>query len=336
MSFGNPLLLVTLLVVPATLGIVALARRRSSRFAVSFPNLPVLARVATRAGTWRRAVPLVALLLALSAIGVAVARPHVSLRVPTERATVVLVVDISRSMLSEDVAPSRLEAAKAAAQTFMEHVPESLRVGLVTFSGDVTVPVLPTEEQDLVRDAVAAIDPYSGFGGGTAIGDAIARAVEVGSTTLSRDEEGIQPEEVGGLMSILFLSDGRQNRGILPPLEGAALAQDAGIAVHTVALGKEGGAGAQQPGFGGGGGSFGGGRNRAPDPETLQAIAELTGGEFTWARTAEELDAAYADLGSRVGRSPQRTEVTAAFVAVGAVALLVGALSGALWSPRLP
>ncbi len=240
MSFGNPLLLVTLLVVPATLGVVMLARRRSSRFAVSFPNLPVLARVATRAGAWRRAVPLVALLLALSAIGVAVARPHVSLRVPTERATVVLVVDISRSMLSEDVAPSRLEAAKAAAQTFMEHVPESLRVGLVTFSGDVTVPVLPTKEQDLVRDAVAAIDPYSGFGGGTAIGDAIARAVEVGSTTLSRDEEGILPGEIGGLVSILFLSDGRQNRGILPPLEGAALAQDAGIAVHTVALGREG------------------------------------------------------------------------------------------------
>ena len=85
----------------------------------------------------------------------------------------------------------------------------------------------------------------------------------------------------------------------------------------------------------GGTDSFGG-RNRAPDPETLEAIAELTGGEFTWARTAEELDAAYTDLGSRVGRSPQRTEVTAAFVAAGAVALLVGALSGALWSPRLP
>ena len=120
MSFGNPFLLVTLLVVPATLGVVALVRRRASRFAVSFPNLQVLARVAAREGAWRRAMPLVALLLALSAIGVAVARPHVSLRVPNERATVVLVLDTSRSMLSEDVRPSRLEAAKEAAQTFME------------------------------------------------------------------------------------------------------------------------------------------------------------------------------------------------------------------------
>ncbi len=333
MSFDSPLLLVTLLVVPATLGVVMLARRRDSRFAVAFPNLPVLARVAGREGSWRRAVPLVALLSALAAIGVAVARPHVSLRVPTERATVVLVLDTSRSMLSEDVRPSRLEAAKEAAQTFMEHVPESLRVGLVTFSGDVTVPVVPTKDHARVRDAVAAVDPFAGVGGGTAIGDAVARAVELGTTTLSRDEEGVLPGEIGGLVSILFLSDGRQNRGILPPLEGAAIAQEAGIAVHTVALGSDGSS--QGPGLRGGG-SFGGGLNRAPDPETLEAIAKLTGGEFTWARTAEELNAAYSDLGGRLGRSPQRTEVTAAFVAAGAVALLIGALSGAFWSPRLP
>ena len=332
MSFGNPFLLVTLLVVPATLVVATLVRRRASRFAVSFPNLQVLARVAAREGAWRRAIPLVALLLALSAIGVAVARPHVSLRVPDERATVVLVLDTSRSMLSEDVRPSRLEAAKEAAQTFMDEVPESLRVGLVTFSGDVTVPVVPTKEHQRVRDSVAAVDPFAGVGGGTAIGDAIARAVEVGSTTLSRDED-VLPGEIGGLVSILFLSDGRQNRGILPPLEGAALAEKAGIAVHTVALGAGDGS-SQQPGVGSTN-SFGG-RNRAPDPETLEAIAEITGGEFTWARTAEELSAAYTDLGSRVGRSPQRTEVTAAFVAAGAVALLVGALSGAFWSPRLP
>jgi Ca-activated chloride channel family protein len=329
MSFGNPLLLVSLLVVPAVLGVVLLARRRSSRFAVGFTNLAVLARVSAGQRAWRRAVPLVALLVALSAIGVAVARPHLSLSAPTERATVVLVLDTSRSMLSDDVLPSRLEAAKAAAQTFMEHVPGSLRVGLVTFAGDVVVPVVPTKEHDLVHESLAAVDPYATFGGGTAIGDAIARAVEVGSETLSRDQEDVIADELGGLVSILFLSDGRQNRGILPPLEGATLAKEAGIAVHTVALGTE---GSSAQGFGGG---FGG-RNRAPDPETLQEIARLTGGEFTWARTAGELSDAYADLGGRLGRSPQRTEVTAAFVAAGAVALLLGALSGALWSPRLP
>jgi Ca-activated chloride channel family protein len=331
MSFGNPLLLVSLLVVPAVLGAVLLARRRSSRFAVSFPNLSVLAHVATRQRAWRGAVPLVAVLVALGAIGVAVARPHLSRSAPTERATVVLALDVSRSMLSDDVQPSRLEAAKAAAQRFMEHVPGSLRVGLVTFSGDVTVPVVPTTEHRLMRDSIAAVDPYATFGGGTAIGDAIARAVEVGSETLSRDEEGgVAPGELGRLVSILFLSDGRQNRGILPPLDGAALAKQAGIAVHTVALGTDGGS--TQSGFGGG---FGG-RNRAPDPETLQAIARLTGGEFTWARTAGELSDAYADLGGRLGRTRQDTEVTAAFVAAGAVALLLAALSGALWSPRLP
>ena len=103
LSFGSPLLLVTLLAVPVTLGLVVLARRRSSRYAVSFPNLAVLERVVARRGSWRRALPLVSLLLAVSALGIALARPQVTFLVPTERATVVLVIDTSRSMLSEDV-----------------------------------------------------------------------------------------------------------------------------------------------------------------------------------------------------------------------------------------
>ena len=336
MSFGSPYLLVTLLAVPAALGCVLLARRRATRFAVRFPNLEVLTRVVSGGRSWRRTLPLVALMVALAALGVALARPHVTLRVPTERATVVLVLDTSRSMLSDDVKPSRLEAAKSAAQLFLDRVPARLRVGLVTFSGDVAVAAVPTREHERVQESVAAIDPYMGVGGGTAIGDAIARAVEVGTDAVARDDGGaIVPGEVGRLVSILFLSDGRQNRGILPPLEGAARARAAGIPVFAVALGTRDGPAQSGPGAGGAN-FFGGGPRRAPDPETLRAIAEATGGEFTWARTSEELDDAYRDLGSRLGRDPQRTEVTAAFVAVAAVALLAGALSGAWWSPRLP
>lgn len=329
MSFGSPLLLVTLFVVPATLAALVLLRRRSSRYAVSFSNLAVLGSVVARNRSWRRAVPLVALLLALASLSVALARPHLTLTLPTEKATVLLVLDTSRSMLSDDVRPSRLEAAKAAAQRFMERVPERLRVGLITFSGDVTVNALPTARHDEIRQSIASINAYSGFGGGTAIGDAVARAVEVGTQSLAEDGAGAPgPEEMGRLVTVLFLSDGRQNRGVLPPLEGAARAEAAGIHVFTVALGTEGGSG--------GGGLFGGGGRRAPDPETLEAIAELTGGDFTWSRSAKQLSDAYGELGSRLGRAPQRTEVTVAFVAAAAVALLGAAVSGTWWSPRLP
>ena len=119
-------------------------------------------------------------------------------------------------------------------------MPERLRVGLVTFSGDVTVATPPTKRHDRVRDAIAAIAPFASVGGGTAIGDAVARAVEVGTQAIMRDaggEEALTAEEAGRLVTILFLSDGRQNRGVLPPLEGAARARDAGIPVYTVALG---------------------------------------------------------------------------------------------------
>jgi Ca-activated chloride channel family protein len=337
MSFESPWWLLALLVVPAALGLFLLLRRRGPRFVVPFPNVDVLAQVRCPRDSWRTAVALALGALSAVALVVAVARPHVTMRVPDEQATVILVVDTSRSMLAEDVRPSRLEAAKAAAQRFLERVPDRLRVAVVTFSGDAHVTALPTKDHERVRRSVAAIDPFASFGGGTAIGDALARAVEVGRQALAGEGEvaggraAVTPADREGLVSILFLSDGRQNRGILPPLEGARLAREAAFPVYTVALGTRRGAGAG--GFGSGG--FGG-RSRAPDPATLRAIAEATGGEFTEARTAETLSAAYESLGSRLGRVARRTEVTVAFVAAGAVALLAAALAGAWWSPRLP
>jgi Ca-activated chloride channel homolog len=337
MSFESPLWLLTLLVLPLALALVLWLRRRGPRFSIPYPNLDVLANVSLRRDAWRTAVPLALGGIALAAIGLALARPHMTLRVPDEQALVILVLDTSRSMQSVDVRPSRLEAAKSAALTFLNHVPERLRVGLVTFSGEVYVAAVPTKDHERVRRSVAAVDPFASFGGGTAIGDAIARAVEVGQEALAGEGEiagaaPAPPSDGEGIVSILFLSDGRQNRGILPPLEGAARAKAASFPVHTVALGR--------PGGGQSGGNFGGGfsygRNRSPDPATLRAIAEATGGEFTHARTAQALTSAYEDLGSRVGRVRKRTEITVAFVAAGAAALLAAALSGAWWSPRLP
>jgi Ca-activated chloride channel family protein len=294
----------------------------------------VLAGVVGRDRVWRRWVPPGLFLVALGSLGFALARPHVETLVPNERALVILVIDASRSMQTPDVAPTRLVAAQASAKVFLDRVPKRLRVGLIVFAGDVQVGAPPTTDHDLVRRSIDSIDGFSGFGG-TAIGDAIARAVELGTEAVDGDETVISaraaPSAGGrGLVSILFLSDGRQNRGVIPPLRGAALARDAGIPVFTVALGTPNGGGGTGPG------PYGGGRNRAPDPATLRAIARLTNGEFFEARTSGELRAAYANLGSRLGRAPGRSEVTYAFL-LGALGVLVAAgLLSARWSARLP
>jgi Ca-activated chloride channel family protein len=331
MSFDRPLVLLCLLAVPAALGLYVLVRRQPGRSAVRYPNVDVAALVVQARPSWRAWIPPALLLLALASLCVAVAQPHLQRVVADERATVVLVLDVSRSMLSDDVKPSRLEAAKSAAQEFLARVPGRLQVGLVTFSGDVTVAAIPSRDHERVRFTIASIDPYTGAGGGTAIGDAIARAVEVGQDALRErglSSVGAAPvvdEGERSPVSILFLSDGRQNRGILPPLEGATIARAAGIPVHTVALGTSGSDGSGGFGF-----------RRAPDPATLRAIAQETGGKFFEARTPEALSAAYADLGSSLGRTSRRSEATVAFVGAAALALLVAVLAGAWWSPRLP
>jgi Ca-activated chloride channel family protein len=273
-------------------------------------------------------------LLAVAALCVALARPHLSNVATSEHATVVLVIDASRSMQSDDVRPTRLEAAKAAAHAFLERVPKRLRVGLVVFAGDAQVAASPTTDRPLVRASIDAIGTYTGFGG-TAIGDAIVRAVELGLQAVAQRTlaaVGAAPERpsADALVSILFLSDGRQNRGIVPPLEGAARARAAGIPVFTVALGSADGAGSSAQG------GFGYSVYRAPDPETLRAIAEMTGGEFFEERSAESLKASYAELGSRLGRAPSRREITFAFLlAAAGLVLALGAVT-AVWSPRLP
>ena len=339
MSFGHPLLLLTLLVVPAAIGLFVLAERRRMRYAVRFTNLEVLAGVVGGRG-WRRFVPLALFLLALAALCVAVARPHVHRLVPRERATVILVIDASRSMESRDIKPSRLGAAQEAVRTFLERVPKRMRVGLIVFAGDAQVAAPPTTDRDLVRESVADIDRFAGFGG-TAIGDALAAAAELGAQAVADGNASVAAADTRsgpthGLVSILFLSDGAQTRGTLLPLEGADRAKAAGIPVYTVALGTPHGTIDLGAGGGFGGGDFSGPRRVPPDPATLRAIAQRTGGQFFAARSSDSLQAAYKKLGSRLGRTPGRSEVTFAFLAGAAVLLTAAGLLSARRSPRLP
>ena len=346
MSFERPLLLLALLAVPAALALYVLAERRRMRYALTFTNVDVLADV-LRGRAWRQYLPLAAFLLALTALCVGVARPQHTTLVARDRATVILVVDVSRSMEAKDVKPSRIGAAEAAVRLFLDRVPSRLQVGLIAFAGDPAVAAPPTTDHRLVRQALDTLEWYPTYGG-TAIGDALAAAVRLGQQAVAGTNGNLAAAttapavQTRGLVSILFLSDGAQTRGKLLPLEGADRARAAGIPVYTVALGTPHGMldlGPQLPGALPGSGPFGQFQRRVPvppDPETLRAIADRTGGEFFAARDTTSLHSAYVKLGSRLGRQPGKTEVTYGFVAAAAGLLLAAGVLSALWSPRLP
>jgi Ca-activated chloride channel family protein len=341
---GAPVFLVALLLPALALAAYLWIERRPSRYAIAYPNLSVLAGVARRGHAWRRHVTAALLAGALALLCVAVARPHMSLTVPSERATVVLALDLSGSMGAEDVEPNRLDAAKTAIRAFLDRLPGQLSVGLVLFSSEPYVAVPPTRDRDAVRAGLEMALPQFG----TAIGDSVARSAELARETLDAtadDEEGVAGEgaaaqeppaatgadaAVEPLGAVVFLSDGFQTRGLLTPEEGAQRAKEAGIPVHTIALGTDGGVIEVE--------RYGERRTIPvpPDRPTLAAIARTTGGEAFDVRDAERLSQVYERLGSAVGRVEEEREVTAAFVAAGAAALSVAGLLAGLWAPRLP
>jgi Ca-activated chloride channel family protein len=325
-----------------------LAERRRMRYAIRFTNVDVLAGV-VRGRIWRQYVPLVLFLLALAALCVGVARPQRTTLVPKDRATVILVVDVSRSMEAKDVKPSRIGAATQRCGCSSTRCPTAAG-GLIAFAGDPAVAAPPTTDHEprargarhasvvseLRRDGDRRRARRGGRFGQEAVGGGNGNLASV--TTRA-------PIRTHGLVSILFLSDGAQTRGQLLPLEGADRAARRRHPVYTVALGTPNGT----LQFGGGGGGpprppqgfpngFGFGRNVPvpPDPATLHAIANRTGGQFFAARDAESLKSAYSKLGSRLGRKPGKTEVTYGFLALATGLLVAAGLLSAAWSPRLP
>lgn len=331
MSFTWPWFLILLLLVPGVAALAGWLERRRAKYAVSFTNLDVLAAVVERRRSLRSLVPLVLFLLALAAATAAVARPNATVSVPANRATVVLLVDVSGSMRADDVKPTRLDAAVHAMTLFAGHVPKSVKIGLVAFSTGPAVLVAPTADRAILQQGIELLGPE----GGTAIGDGLQVAVAVAKGAVGnapRNRQGKIPA------AIVLLSDGAQTRGTLSPLQGADLARRAGIRVFTVALGTNHGTLGPESGLGffGGIGGFGGRVLVKPDPVTLAAIARVTGGTTFRAKTAAKVDSVYKEIGTVISRHPVRREVTSWFAGAAAL-LLLGSLAAArATAGRLP
>jgi Ca-activated chloride channel homolog len=320
LSFGTPLLLLGLLLLPLLVLAYRRLHRRPTRYAVRYTNLDVLAGVVDSTRSWRRHAGIALFLLALTALLVGFARPSMTRLADREEATVVLVIDVSGSMQAEDVDPTRLIAAQEVVREFLKGLPERFQVGVVAFSETAEVAAPATEDRQIAIDAIDYLYPQRG----TAIGDAIARGVEVARAA----EPG-----TGGVdrpAAILLLSDGSQTEGVLLPMEGAARAKSFKIPVFTVALGTPEGIVEFN--------RFGATRviPVPPDKETLRQVAATTGGRFYEAESAGDLRDAYGKMGSLVSKVERKQEVTFAFLAGGLVLLLGAAAVAAITFPRLP
>lgn len=321
-------MLLALLIVPLVLLAYLAIERRRARYAVRYTNLDVLAAVAVAAPRWRRWVPPALLLLALTAAVAALARPELSRTGTREQASIVLTIDISGSMQAEDVKPTRLGAAQEAVRRFLDKLPKKYRVGLVTFSSEPHVASTLTHDRQLVRDALEYV--YSGRG--TAIGDALARSVDLLRPVVTEADvpRGSSPRQsddpAAPIATIVLLSDGAQTRGTLEPLQGAARARSYGIPIHTIALGTPEGVITRGPWV----------RPVPPDPVTLRRIAQATGGKFFETRDEKRLTAVYENLATNLGARREWREATSLFLGIAALLALAAGAFSVLWTHRLP
>ena len=314
MSFAAPMDLIGLVAIPLALLAYAIAQRRRRRFAVRQPGVPALAELVGSTPLWRRHLPPALFALALAVLAVALARPEATVAVPVERASVVLVTDVSGSMRATDVEPSRLGATQEAARNFLRGVPAQLRVGAVSFSSATVATQRPTQDrvgvQTFVDELVAD--------GGTATGEGLADALE-----LFEKEDGQRRPPA----AVVLLSDGKTTLG-RDPVEVAREAGRRRIPIYTASLGTDEGVVTVGP--------FGQRLAVPPDPETMRRIARESGGRAFAVDQADELSTVYERLGRRIGTKPKKREITPWFGAGGMVLLVSAAGSSLRRFGRLP
>ncbi|HET7802371.1 MAG TPA: VWA domain-containing protein [Humibacillus xanthopallidus] len=373
MSFGVPLLLVTLLCVPVLLGVYVWQLRRRRRQAVRFSNVALLRAAGAGSASWRRHVPVALVLCALGLLGLASARPTVRAEVPTSSSTVIVALDVSGSMCATDVVPNRLAAAQAAVRSFVQGQDDQTKVGLVVFSGFAQLAVAPTVDRE---ELLAALDAVT-TGRGTTIGAAILRSIdaiaELDPNVAPADavdepttdgpglgEPSPTPTPTGGTGSgsgatagkvgvapeiVVLLTDGANTRGVTPG-EAADQAAARGVRVYPIGFGTKNPTQMactrdQYGGFvprardlsGFGGGTMGGRNFLVVDEAALKGVAQRTGGEYFAATDAEGLTKVFADLPKHVTVAEQDIDLSAAAALLAALVLL-GGLAVSLRRPR--
>jgi Ca-activated chloride channel family protein len=323
--------------------------RRKRRYAVRYSSLTLIRQALPRHSRLRRHLPFALFLTALASLAVALARPVSIVSVPTRRATIILALDVSRSMCSTDVSPNRLKAAKSAALSFVRRQPPGTQIGIVAFAGYAELILSPTTDRKSLEAAIGGLITGQWTAIGSAIVeslDAIAEIDEDVAPIVSGASPGIQPTPVpkGAYAPsiVVLLTDGASNRGRLP-LDAAQEAADRGVRVYTIGFGTEQGGrldcGEPYVGdfrFGGGmgfGGGGGGGFRRGIDEETLKEVSDMTGGAYYSAESAGELQEVFQSLPTHLIAKHETREVSVAFAALGALVAAMAVALSLIWHP---
>ena len=313
LTFLSPWRLLALVAVVALAITYVVFQRRRSQYAVRFTNLELLSSVMPKSPGWRRHLAAGAQLLAITALVLAFAQPAHDIKVPRERATVMLAIDVSLSMEATDVKPSRIEAAKAAATSFLDDVPPKVNVGLVTFAGTSRIAVAPTTDRRAVADAIAKAE----LDDGTAIESSLDAL-----NSMPPAPDGAQVPA-----AIVLMSDGTTTMGV-PNQRAIQDAIKAQVPVSTIAFGTEGGT-VTIPNTG----------EVVPvpvDAPSLAKIAKATGGQTYEAATQGQLSDVYSKIGSSIGYDTTISALTQWFVALALLGFIVAGALALAWSNRLP
>jgi Ca-activated chloride channel homolog len=349
MSFQWVGSLLLLVLIPLFVALYVWLLRRRRRYTVRFSSLALVREAASHQSRWRRHLPFAIFLLAITSLVFAMARPSATVSVPSNKATVIMAIDVSRSMCSNDIKPNRLEAAKDAAQTFIHSKVKGRQIGIVAFAGFAELIQPSTDNARLLDAAVESLAPARR----TAIGSAILRSIDA----IAEVDQRIKPSDISEAAAspakpadqyvphiIVLLTDGASNAGPFP-LTAAEQAVERGIRVYTIGFGTNSsnsimdcGAQFQESPFDGGGFGFGfgqggGGFRREIDESTLRQIADLTGGEYYSASSATELESVFQNLPTYVVTTKQTTEITAFFTALAALLGILALVLSFMWHP---
>ncbi len=357
MSLLWPGFLYSLFLIPlAVAGYIWFLRRRR-RFAVRYSSLSLVREAAAKQSWLRRHFPFILFLAALSSLAFALTRPQAAVVVPSNKATVIIAVDVSLSMCSTDIPPNRLEVAKQEARTFVRNNIPGRQVGIVAFAGFAELIQPPTTDVRALDNAIDYLSP----GRRTAIGSGILRSLDAIAEVDNRvapsqsDPSASSPtpsapkrEAIGSSPHIIvLLTDGASNAGPLP-IEAAQEAADRGIRIFPIGFGTDNEAATMNcgdgdilgglggfggGGFGGGGFSGGGGFHRSIDDATLKQVADMTGGKYYTAATASELHDALKKLPTYVIATHETIEISVFFTAIAALLGIAAVILGFVWHP---
>ncbi len=346
-----PATLFLFVVIPLTIAAYIWALRRR-RLAVRYSSLSLVRAALPGHSRLRQHLPFVLFLLALASLIFALSRPVAIVSVPANQTTIILAMDVSRSMCSTDILPSRLEAAEVAALSFIERQKYSTQIGIVAFSGFAELIQPPTTDPEALQAAVESLMT----GRRTAIGSAILEALDAiaeidpnvaPSVPYGSSAVGPTPVPRGAYVPdiIVLLTDGVSNAGP-EPLDAAQQALERGVRVYTIGFGTANGStfpncpdrftGNEPFGGGGGfgGGGFGGGGfRRGIDEATLKEVAAVTGGEYYSAESTNELQNAFQNLPISLITKHETTEISVFFTALGVLLAVIAVGLALLWRP---